>query len=120
MKKLLSILLAVLLLGSVATVGLTAAAAPSANTLVDLAAFFLKNDAAKLTDAQLKTLIELLDVLKRAGFNYEKILDTYSGKLPIAAKAALHKAGVMSYPIWERDVFFNFIFKYFLLGFLWM
>jgi len=35
-------------------------------------------------------------------------------------KAALHDAGLMSYPIWERDFMWHLIVKYLLIGWLWM
>jgi len=120
MKRILSILLAALLLGGVMSAGFTAAAAPALSAASDLKAL-LDNGGANITDAQLQTLIKILDALKRTNlFNYQGILKDYGKNLPIAAKATLHKLGLMNYPIWERDIFFNLIFKYLLFGWIWM
>ena len=123
MKKLLSILLAALLLGGVMTVGLSAAAAPAlptsfaSNPLTD---FINKYDLKNLTSQQLDLLINILNGLKLIGFDYTKVLDAVDDNLPISAKAALHKAGLKSYPIWERNLFANIIFKYLFFGWIWM
>ena len=61
-----------------------------------------------------------LEGLKLIGFDYTAILKSVDGSLPIAVKAALHKAGLMNYPIWERSLFWNLVFKYLLFGWVWM
>jgi len=116
MKKILSILLAVLLLGSVMTVGFTASAAPADNLVNFLAGKNLNN----LSTQEINLLKGILEGLKFVGVDYASVLRRYDSQLPISVKSALHNAGLMNYPIWERNVFFNFIFKYLLLGFIWM
>ena len=127
MKKFLSILLIALLLCGGVSVGLSAAAAPvmQASSLLDpLLKFIDGNDLASLTEKQLDALMLILKGLKALNIDYAEILkladDTLPNGLPITVKAALHKAGLMNYPIWERDLFFNFIFKWFLFGWAWM
>jgi len=120
MKKLLSILLAALLLCGVVGLGLTAAAAPAPDLLKPLSNFLGSYDLENLTDAQLNILIKILDTLKKAGVNYRPLLDAVSGYLPFRVKAALHDAGLMSYPIWERDFMWYLVFKYLLFGWIWM
>jgi len=121
MKKILSILLAALLLGGVMSVGLSAAAAPATQAVDDQLVKFLGSaDLKNLTKDQMNLLVEILGYLKLLGFDYTKLLDAVKDQLPIAAKAALHKAGLMSYPVWERNVFVNLIFKYLLFGWIWM
>jgi hypothetical protein len=119
MKKILSILLAAILLGSVMTVGFTATAA-TVSVTGNLENFLAGKTLENLTAQELNLLKALLEGLKLLGIDYTAVLKKYDSQLPVAVKAALHDAGLMSYPIWERSVFFNFIFKYLLLGWLWM
>jgi len=123
MKKLLSILLACLLLCGVMGVGLSAAAAPAPATaalLKPLSDFLGQYDLENLTDAQLGILIKILETLKKANINYKPLLDAVDDYLPFAVKAALHDAGLMSYPIWERDFMMYLVFRYLLFGWVWM
>jgi len=122
MKKILSILLAVLLFGGVMTVGFTASAAPAAPQAItdNLVNFLAGKNLANLTTQELNLLKAILEGLKLLGVDYTAILRRYDSQLPVSVKSALHRAGLMNYPIWERNVFFNIIFKYLLFGWLWM
>ena len=88
--------------------------------LSTLTNFLAGYDLENLTEGQLSTLIGILTALKKAGINYKPLLDAVSGYLPMVVKAALHDAGLMSYPIWERDFLMYLIFKYLLFGWIWM
>jgi len=92
----------------------------SSSVLKQLTNFLASADLANLTDAQLELLIGILNTLKKAGVNYVPLLEAVDGYLPFAVKAALHDAGLMNYPIWERDFVMYLIFKYLLFGWLWM
>jgi len=123
MKKLLSILLAALLLCGVMGVASNAAAAsvPNLSLLTKpLTDFLGQYDLANLTEAQVNILIGILNTLKKAGVNYKPLIEAIDGYLPFAVKAALHDAGLMSYPIWERDFMMYLVFKYLLFGWIWM
>ena len=122
MKKLLSILLAALLLGGVMTVGLSAVAAPAVPQAAtdSLVNFLAGKNLKNLSAQEINLLKALLEGLKFLGVDYTAVLKQYNKQLPVAVKSALHSAGLMKYPIWERNLFFNFIFKYLLLGFIWM
>jgi len=123
MKKLLSILLAALLLCGVMGAGLSAVAAPAPDLSLltkPLSDFLGSYDLENLTEAQLNILIKILDTLKKAGINYAPLLEAVDEYLPFTVKAALHDAGLMSYPIWERDFMMYLVFKYLLFGWLWM
>ncbi|MDR0532266.1 MAG: hypothetical protein LBG83_09435 [Oscillospiraceae bacterium] len=75
-------------------------------------------DLSSLTDEQLETVVGLLTKLQGFGVNVETYLKGMN--LPIPVKAALHKANLVKYPIWERSSFWNFIFKWLLFGWIWM
>ena len=122
MKKLLSILLAVLMLGGAMMVASSAAPGKEVSgAATDSLANFLRNkDLKNLSKTDINLLVALLEGLQFLGIDYKTLLNSVSGQLPIAVKAALHKAGLMKYPIWERSVFFNLIFKIFLFGWIWM
>lgn len=124
-RKILSILLSVLLLGSVMGLGVQAAAPvqkASALEVIEtaLVSFLKKQDLANLDGTQIKWLINTLTALQKGKIDYTKLLDAVSENLSFAVKAALHEAGLASYPIWERDVFYHYFFKYILFGWLWM
>ena len=124
MKKLVSILLTALLLCGALGAGLSAAAAPApvavSPLLKPLVDFLAQYDLQKLTDAQINILIGILNTLKRLGVDYTGVLEAVDDLLPMSVKAALHDAGLMSYPIWERNFLAYLIFKYLLFGWLWM
>ena len=126
MKKLLSILLAVLLIGG--TMGVAASAAapalPKAASLSPLLKpltdFIAKYDLENLTQVQLDLMIKILQGLKKLNIDYAPLLESLDEYLPFAVKAALHDAGLMEYPVWERDMILHFVFRYLLFGWLWM
>jgi len=133
MKKLLSILLAALLLcsGLAMTFGVTAAAAKTDAAAIDFDGIFnsalnlLKGfDPANMTEKQQKSLIESLNNLPGLKGNEAvgKLLRDLDKqyKLPITFKNLLHKNGIYSFPFYERSVFWNFIFKWLLFGWFWM
>lgn len=127
MKKLMSILLATLLLGSIAVVGTSAAAAPqagitqSASPLETMLISYLKGlDWEKITDTQVTWIVNTIKRMKDNNVEYAYILDAVANQLPYAVKSALHDAGLAKFPIWERSAFFNFIFKWLLFGWIWM
>ena len=91
-----------------------------ASLLKPLTDFLAGYDLANLTESQLNTLITILTALKKAGVNYKPLLEAADGILPFAVKAALHDAGLMSYPIWERDYLMYLVFRYLLFGWIWM
>jgi len=95
-------------------------AADTSSALKTLSDFLGKYDLENLTEAQLSILIGILNTLKKAGVNYVPLLEAVDGYLPFTVKAALHDAGLMSYPIWERDYMMYLVFKYLLFGWLWM
>jgi len=90
------------------------------DTQKTLTQFLDSVDLGSLTQAQLDTLILILNGLKKAGVNYKPLLEMVDGALPFTVKAALHDAGLMSYPIWERDFTMYLVFKYLLFGWIWM
>jgi len=92
----------------------------SSSVLKQLTNFLGSYDLENLTEAQLNTLIGILNTLKKVGINYVPLLEAVDGYLPFTVKAALHDAGLMSYPIWERDFMMYLVFKYLLFGWLWM
>jgi len=122
MKKLLSILLAVLMLGGVMTVAASAAPgkATSLASASELKSLLKSLDLKSLSQQELKRITGYLEILKAIGIDYSAILESVRDELPISVKAALHKAGLAKYPIWERSAFFNFFFKVFLFGWIWM
>ncbi|MDR2687190.1 MAG: hypothetical protein LBB75_05510 [Oscillospiraceae bacterium] len=121
MKKLLSIFLSALLLCGVMGAGLTAAAAPDLSLLQKpLTEFLGQYDLENLTEAQVGIFIKILETLKKAGVDYVPLLEAADGYLPFTVKAALHDAGLMSYPIWERDAMMYLVFRYLLFGWVWM
>jgi len=92
-------------------------ASPLTKPLTD---FLGSYDLENLTEAQLDILIKILEALKKAGINYAPLLEAVDGYLPFTVKAALHDAGLMSYPIWERDFMMYLVFRYLLFGWIWM
>ena len=130
MKKTLCILLTALLLCGAFGAGLNAAAAPPkaqalapaavSPLLGPLVEFLAQYDLKSLTDAQVNILIGILKTLKTLGIDYTGILEAVDDLLPMAVKAALHDAGLMNYPIWERDFIAYLIFRYLLFGWYWM
>ena len=124
MKKTLCILLTALLLCGAFGAGLNAAAAPApaavSPLLGPLVEFLAQYDLKSLTDAQVNLLIGILKTLKTLGIDYTGVLEAVDGLLPMTVKAALHDAGLMSYPIWERDFIAYLIFRYLLFGWIWM
>jgi len=92
----------------------------AANPLGPLLDFLAGVELESLTEAQLNLLILTLNGLKALGVDYASILTPLRPVLPFAVKAALHDAGLMSYPIWERDFMWYLIVKYLLFGWLWM
>jgi len=123
MKKLLSILLAAMLLCGIAGMGVSAAPAqPQATNplLAPLIEFIAKYDLGSLSDLQVTALIGILRTLKALNIDYTGLLATVDHLLPFSVKAALHDAGLMDYPIWERDMLMYFVFRYLLFGWLWM
>ena len=136
MKKLLSILLAALMLcsGLAITTGVTATAAPAQKTEASASSFdnlfntvlnlFKGINISEMTEKQQESVINLLnwipdlkgnpligDILKSIDKQYN---------LPITFKNLLHKNGIYSFPFYERSVFWNFIFKWLLFGWIWM
>jgi len=79
-----------------------------------------KFDVANMDGATTQKFIDNLKTVKDKGADMAKYLAPAEEKLPYAVKNAIHKAGVKSYPIYERSAFFNFVFKWFLLGWVWM
>ena len=128
MKKIISVLLAALLLCGGISVAASAAPAaalePQAITLpggtAGIPNFLWNLNFANLNDVQLLLLINTLKGLKAAGVDYSGFLESVRSVLPIGVKAELHKQGLASYPVWERNSFANFIFKWLLFGFVWM
>jgi len=124
MKKLLSILLTAMLLCGILGVGMSVSAAPAqpqaVNPLAPLIEFIAQNNLSSLTDAQVNILIGILRLLKALNVDYSSLLESVDSLLPFSVKAALHDAGLMSYPIWERDMLMYFVFRYLLFGWLWM
>ena len=134
MKRLLSILLAALILctGLAMTFGATASAAPAKQA--DAASYdslfqTIKNyvsgvDLENLSDFQEKLIVGVLEALQKADTNdfigkaLKEIDKQYN--LPVTFKKLLHDHGIYSFPFYERSVFWNFIFKYLFLGFIWM
>ena len=92
----------------------------AANPLKPLLDFLAGVDLENLTEAQLNLLIATLNGLKLLGIDYKPALDALRPILPFAVKAALHDAGLMEYPIWERDFMWYLIVRYLLFGWLWM
>ena len=92
----------------------------SSSVLKQLTNFLASADLENLTDAQLELLIGILNTLKKAGVNYVPLLEAVDGYLPFTVKAALHDAGLMNYPIWERNFMMYLVFKYLLFGWIWM
>ena len=93
---------------------------PESSALKPLKDFIAGYDLEHLTQAQLDILIKILETLKKLGIDYKPLLEAVDGYLPFAVKAALHDAGLMSYPIWERDFTMYLVFKYLLFGWIWM
>ena len=126
MKKTLCIFLATLLLCMGIGMSASAAAetpqqAPPKSAATDALWAVLNNfDFTNLTNAQITILVNTLKALKALGVDYSGFLERISPLLPFSAKAALHDAGLASYPIWERDLMYYLIFKYLLFGWLWM
>lgn len=122
MKKLLSILLACLVLCGTMGAAMTASAAQTQSILSgDALSLFLKGiDIAKLNAKQIEALVAAANLAKGFGIDIAAILAPFEDKLPFAAKAALHEAGLKQYPVWERSAFMNFVFKYLLFGWIWM
>jgi len=130
MKKTLCIILTALLLCGGMGAGLGAAAAPQAGAqaapaavsplLGPLMEFIAQYDLANLTEAQIQILIGILKTLQALGIDYKPVLEAVDSLLPFAVKAALHDAGLMDYPLWERDFLMYLIFKYLLFGWYWM
>ena len=137
MKKLLSILLAALMLcsGLAMTFGVTASAAPAqkieasaANPFDSIFNAIAKTisgfDLENLSKTQETIIVTALEFLKKTassdtvGTALKEIDKAYG--LPITFKNLLHKNGIYSFPFYERSVFWNFIFKWLLLGFIWM
>jgi len=126
MKKFLSVLLIAVLLCGVGLVGANANAAPA---LVETQSSALQNIAmaalntllnSSMGDIAIQAFVNSMGGLQNLGFNVAGFLEAVDDLLPMAVKAALHDAGVASYPIWERDMLFYLIFRYLLFGWLWM
>jgi len=121
MKRILCILLAAMTLMGVAGVAASAAPVQGANAMdilfQNLLNALLNIDLENLTKQQLDGLVSLFNNYKNIpGFSsFVRRLD-----LPISVKAALHRAGIVKFPIYERSLLWNFIFKYFLFGWIWM
>lgn len=125
MKKIISVLLITLLLCGGVSVAASAAPAlslPKASALAipKLEDLLKPFDLSNLSETQLKLLIGTLAALKKLGVDLAKYLEPVTKNLPIPVKAALHEAGLVEFPIWERSYVFNFIFKWLLFGWLWM
>ena len=136
MKKVISILLAaVLLCGGFAVVGASAAPAPvqfepSAiqphnpiqDALMRQAMNALTTLLANTTfgEIPINAFVETLLTLQRLGLDVGAFIESVEDLLPMAVKAALHDAGLASFPIWERDPLAHFIFYWILFGWLWM
>ena len=136
MKKLLSVLLAALMLctGLAMTFGVTASAAPAQKVDASASAFdwifdtalklFKGLDPSTMTEKEQENLIEKLSNIPGLKGNeligkLLKDLDKQYG-LPITFKNLLHKHGIYSFPFYERSVIWNFIFKWLLFGWFWM
>ena len=136
MKKLLSILLAALMLcsGLAMTFGVTASAAPAQKTDASATALdkLFQSIANTISGYNLEDLSETQESIIVRGLKLLKLADTNDaiGKalkaidkqysLPITFKNLLHKNGIYSFPFYERSVFWNFIFKWLLFGWFWM
>jgi len=131
MKKIISILLVVMLLcGSLGVAGASAATPPvqaqavttqSRNAMQNLANAALTTLLnSSMGDLAITAFVNAMKSLQNRGFDVESFLDSVDHRLPMPVKAALHDAGVKSYPIWERDMMFYLIFRYLLFGWFWM
>lgn len=116
MKKILCVFLSALLLCGTVSVA-ASALMPAMPTIDDL---FAKFDLENLTDEQIALLIEGLNFLKNLHLDVASYLEAHADQLPMALKAALHQAGLASFPLWERSAFWNFVFKWLLFGWIWM
>ena len=94
--------------------------ATNSSALKTLTDFIGKYDLSDLSDAQITVLIGILTTLKSLGIDYKPVLASIDQYLPFSTKAALHDAGLMNYPIWERSAMWYFVFRYLLFGWLWM
>ena len=139
MKKVISILLVVVLFcGGFAAVGASAVAADSAqveaqapvpqphnviqNALFAQAMQALTTMLANTTlgEIPIAAFVNTLLTLQRLGLDVEAFLEEVDHLLPMAVRAALHDAGLINIPIWERDPLMHFIFYWILFGWLWM
>ena len=125
MKKLVSVLLVALLLcAGLGLVGASAAEPAPAivnSTWQNMATAALNSLlGSSLGDAAIGAFITTLQTLQNLGFDVSGFLEAVDDVLPMSVKAALHDAGIKSYPIWERDMLFYLIFRYLLFGWYWM
>ena len=74
----------------------------------------------EFTQSQIDSLIWILRQMDNLGIDYSGLLEWADPFLPMSVRNALHNAGLASYPIWERNVFFNILFYWVLFGWIWM
>ena len=139
MKKVISILLvAALLCGGFAVASAGAAAAHSAQIEAQVQAIEPHNVIQNALFAQamqaltvllanttlgeipISMFVDTLLTLQRLGLDVDAFLAEVDHLLPMAVRAALHDAGLINIPIWERDPLMHFIFYWILFGWLWM
>ena len=137
MKKRISILLvAVLLCGGFAVVGANATAAtpvqtqfqaPQPQNALQNALFGQAMNAltvllanTTLGEIPINAFVNTLLGLQRLGLDVERFLEEVDHLLPMAVRAALHDAGLINIPVWERNPLIHFIFYWILFGWLWM
>ena len=73
-------------------------------------------------DDQVDLFVRTLREMERLGLDIDPIVEwaVENLPLPIQVRARLHREGLYSFPIWERNMFFNVIFYVFLFGWIWM
>ena len=137
MKKMVSALLVALLLCGLGLVGasatlylpqampLNSVILPSmeweiADHVAQLEALLLEFKDGQVTGTRLLRVAQQLIIMDMHGIDYSGTFEWARSFLPMNVKAALHDAGLASFPIWERDPLMHFIFYWILFGWLWM
>jgi|GEM_PF-1730210 len=140
MKKVIGILLvAALLCGGFAAVGASAAGPvqieaqapqppmPQPQNAIQNALFAQAMQAltvmlanSTLGEIPIAAFVNTLLALQRLGLDVEAFIEEVDHLLPMAVRAALHDAGLINIPVWERDPLIHFIFYWILFGWLWM
>jgi len=74
------------------------------------------------TNEQVDLFVRTLREMERRGLDINPIVEwaVENLPLPIQVRARLHREGLYSFPIWQRNMLVNVFFRVFLFGWIWM